>query len=149
MVSCGENPTQFSNEALQEGFTNLNDEEVTFQSILDTHKGRKILIDVWASWCGDCITGLPSLKKLQKENQDIAYVFLSLDKNVKSWRKGIDRFQIEGDHYFMKAGKKAEFGDFLDLWWIPRYVVVNEKGEITLFKATKITDKKILEAFKK
>lgn len=148
MVSC-EAPNQFSTEALQESFTSLNEQEVTFQTILDTHKGSKILIDVWASWCGDCITGLPDLKKLQRENPEIVYVFLSLDRNVKSWKKGIERFQIAGDHYFMKSGKKGEFGDFLNLWWIPRYVVVNEKGEITLFKATKITDKKILEALKK
>jgi hypothetical protein len=49
----------------------------------------------------------------------------------------------------MKAGKKGELGDFLNLWWIPRYVVLNELGEITLFKATKITDEKIVEALKK
>jgi hypothetical protein len=89
------------------------------------------------------------LKKLQKENPEVSYVFLSLDKTTNSWKKGIDRFQIKGEHYFMQEGKKGEFGDFLNLWWIPRYMVVNESGEITLFKATKITDKNILEALKK
>ena len=49
----------------------------------------------------------------------------------------------------MKEGKKGGLGDFLNLWWIPRYVVVNEIGEILLFKATKITDKNISEALKK
>ena len=49
----------------------------------------------------------------------------------------------------MMEGKKGASGDFLNLCWIPRYVVVNESGEITLFKATKITDKNILEALKK
>lgn len=146
--SC-ERPTQFSEEALQETFISLSKEDVTFQSILEKHKGKKILIDVWASWCRDCIVRLPELKKLQKENPEVSYVFLSLDKTENSWQKAINRFKIEGDHYFMKSGKKGEFGDFLNLWWIPRYVVVNENREITLFKATKITDKKIIEAFKK
>ncbi len=148
-LSCGEDPTQFSNEALQETFTNFDQEEVTFQYILDKHKGKKILIDIWASWCKDCVVNFPNLKKLQKENPEIAYVFLSLDRSEKSWKKGVDRYQLKGDHYFMKEGKKASFGDFLNLWWIPRYVVVSESGEITLFKATKITDKNILLAFKK
>ncbi len=48
----------------------------------------------------------------------------------------------------MAEGKKGTFGKFLGLWWIPRYVVVNEFGEIILFKATKITDKNILKALK-
>lgn len=148
LVGC-ENPTQFSSEALQEKFINLNQEEVSFETILDTYKGKKILIDVWASWCRDCIVSLPNLKKLQKENPDVAYVFLSLDRGTNSWKNAIKRFKIKGDHYYMKEGKKGEFGDFLNLWWIPRYVVVNESGEISLFKATKITDKNILQALKK
>ena len=36
----------------------------------------------------------------------------------------------------MAEGKKGTFGKFLGLWWIPRYMVINESGEITLFKAT-------------
>lgn len=148
LTSC-EKPTQFSEEALQETFTSLGKEDVTFQSILEKHKGKKILIDIWASWCRDCIVRLPELKNLQKENPDVSYVFLSLDKSLNSWQKAIDRYKIEGDHYFMKSGKKGEFGDFLNLWWIPRYVVVDENKEITLYKATKITDKNISEALKK
>ena len=146
--SC-EAPTQFPEEALEEAFLNRNNEELLFKDILEKHKGEKILIDVWASWCKDCIVGLPNLKKLQSENPNVRYVFLSLDRSSKSWKRGIDRFQIEGDHYFMKEGKKGALGKFLDLWWIPRYIVVDESGGIALFKATKITDKKILEALKK
>jgi len=148
-LSCGENPRQFTKEALQEKFTDLDQQEVTFQEILTKHQGEKILIDIWASWCKDCIVSLPDLKKTQTENPEINYVFLSLDRSIASWKRGISRFQIKGDHYFIKQGKKGELGEFLNLWWVPRYLVVNELGEIELFKATKITDKNILEALKK
>ena len=147
VCSC-ETPTQFSEEALQENFLDWNENNVTFEDIVNQYKGKKVLIDVWASWCRDCIVGLPDLRKVQKENPDVIYLFLSLDKTTNSWKRAITRFNITGEHYYMKAGKKGEFGDFLNLWWIPRYVVVNEKGEITLFKATKITDKNIVEALK-
>ncbi|MFD2568959.1 TlpA family protein disulfide reductase [Pseudotenacibaculum haliotis] len=147
--SCSKAPTEFSEKALGEILLNRNNEEVLFKDILEKYRGEKILIDVWASWCKDCIIGLPNLKKLQSENQNVQYVFLSLDRTSKSWKRGVDRFQIKGDHYFMKEGKKGALGEFLNLWWIPRYVVVDESGRIALFKATKITDKKILEALKK
>ena len=39
-----------------------------FQNILLKHQGKKILIDIWASWCRDCVVTLPELKKLQQEN---------------------------------------------------------------------------------
>ncbi|MGB1169474.1 MAG: TlpA family protein disulfide reductase [Flavobacteriaceae bacterium] len=143
-----EMPTQFSNEALQDKFTSIDGQEYTLNTILTKHKGEKILIDIWASWCRDCIVTLSELKKLQQENPEVHYVFLSLDKSKKNWLKAVDRLKIKGDHYYMKTGKKGTFGRFLGLWWIPRYIVVNELGEIIVFKATKITDKNILKALK-
>ena len=45
--------------------------------------------------------------------------------------------------------KKGDLVEFLNVSWIPRYIVVNEKGEITLFKATDASDKDIIRALKK
>jgi thiol-disulfide isomerase/thioredoxin len=143
--SC-ESPTQFTEESVQEVFLDLNENKIVFKDIIKQYKGEKVLIDVWASWCADCIVGLPNLKAFQKEHPHVKYLFLSLDNTAQRWKKAIDQYQIKGDHYFMKEGKKGPLGDFLNLWWIPRYVVVNEQGDIALFKATKITDKNIAEA---
>ena len=147
-IGC-EKPTHFTQQSLEEVFMNFSQEEQTFESILKKHKGKKILIDVWASWCKDCLVGLPDLLKLQSEAPEVVYVFLSLDKTVPRWKRAIEHYQIKGDHYFMMQGNHGEFAKFINLWWIPRYMVVDEKGEIILFKATKITDKKIINALKK
>ncbi len=147
MIGC-KTPTQFSDSSLQEKFTNTNLEEQTFESILSKHSGKKILINIWASWCRDCIVGLPHFKKLQQENPEVVFVNLSLDKSLVKWKQALDRYQIRADHYYLSQGKKGDFGKFINLWWIPRYMVVNETGDIILYKATKITDKKIVEALK-
>lgn len=143
------NPTTFTKESLTEKFITLEGKEITIGEVLSQYKGKKVLIDIWASWCKDCIVGLPNLKKFQREHTDVVYVFLSLDRNMESWKKAIDRFDIEGVHYFMQEQKEGAFGEFLGLWWIPRYVVLDEKGNISLFKATKITDQNIVQALKK
>ena len=147
IIGC-QSPTRFTKEVLNEKFVSIAQQDVTFQNILLKHQGNKILIDIWASWCRDCIVTLPELKKLQQENATVHFVFLSLDKSKERWIRAINRLKIKGDHYYMAKGKKGAFGKFLGLWWIPRYVVVDELGEITLFKATKITDKNILKALK-
>ena len=147
IIGC-HNPTRFSKEALNEKFVSISQQDVRFQKILKKHQGNKILIDIWASWCSDCIITLSELKQLQQENPKVHFVFLSLDKSKERWVKAINRLKIKGDHYFMAEGKKGTFGKFLGLWWIPRYVVVDEFGEIVVFKATKITDKNILKALK-
>ena len=92
---------------------------------------------------------MPKLKELQKDNPEIVYVFISTDRNFSSWVRGINKYKLEGNHYFMKAGMDSDFGDFLNSNWIPRYMVVNENGFVDLFKATKVTDPRIVKALKK
>lgn len=142
-------PAQFSGKALNDTFITLDEKEVTFKEIINKYKGKKVVIDVWASWCKDCIVGMPKVKKLQKEYPDVVFLFLSLDKSVKKWKKGIERFNLTGEHYFMQSGWKGDFGNFLNLDWVPRYLVVDKTGAIQLFKAIKATDKKVVEALKK
>ncbi len=146
-ISCkAQEPTEFSEKALQDTFITLKGESVTFQSILDAHKGKTVLIDIWASWCGDCIKGMPKVKALQANYPDVSYVFLSLDKGVDNWKKGIKKFEVEGSHYFMQSGWKGDFGTFVNLDWIPRYMVVDKQGTIKVFKAVKANDKQIKQA---
>ena len=139
---------KFSEEALQDQFINFDGNSVSFKSILDKHIGRDILIGVWASWCKDCIKSLPKLQELQRSYPNIDYIFLSLDKSQKAWRRGIERYNLEGEHYFMSSGWKGAMGDFLNLDWIPRYLLVNAEGEIVVFKATKLNDKNLLKNLK-
>jgi len=143
-------PTLFSEKALQDSFLSLDGKSIKFQEILKKHKGKKILIDVWASWCADCIKGMPTIEKIQKEFPEIVFLFISVDKNGKGWKNGIKKHTIKGEHYNLPKGmKNGDFVDFLNLNWIPRYLVVDEQGGVTLFKATKSSDKKIVEALKK
>ncbi|MEH6536330.1 MAG: TlpA disulfide reductase family protein [Psychroserpens sp.] len=141
-------PTAFSEDALKDTFINPKGESVSLESILETYKGKTILIDVWASWCRDCIVGLPNLKALQKEYDEVAYVFLSMDKTQKSWKNGIEKYGIVGEHYFMTSGWNSAFSKFVDLDWVPRYMVVDKEGNIKLFRAIKANDPKIKEHLK-
>jgi thiol-disulfide isomerase/thioredoxin len=145
--SCNkEVPTQFSDEALNEIFIAVTGEEVTFQSILEAHKGKTIVIDIWATWCRDCIEEMPRIKSLQKETTDVDYVFLSLDRTIKSWKKGIETYNLKGDHYFMPSGWDGPFVDFIDLDWISRYMVIGPEGNIKLFKAIKVNNTNLRES---
>jgi len=141
-------PTSFSEEALKDTFVNSEGEAVRFKSILETYKGKTILIDVWASWCRDCIVGLPNLKAIQKEYDEVVYLFLSMDKTQKSWKNGIKKYDIEGVHYYMASGWDSAFSKSIDLDWVPRYMIVDGEGNIKLFRAIKASDPKIKEHLK-
>ncbi|WP_299889197.1 thioredoxin-like domain-containing protein [uncultured Lacinutrix sp.] len=134
---------KFSKEALADVFIDQEGSNVMFSDILKKYEGKQIFIDIWASWCKDCIKGMPKVKQLQNNNPDTVFLYLSLDKSLQSWKRGIEKHQVEGEHYYMKSGWKGEFATFLDLDWIPRYLIINKSGDITLFRAIKADDKNI------
>jgi len=54
VFSCvSEKPKQFSKEVNLEMLIGLDNSKITLGEIIYNHKGKKILIDVWASWCKD------------------------------------------------------------------------------------------------
>ncbi len=154
VVSCqlGDPPVSFSEEALAEELMMLNGDIITLASVLDRNTGKIIVIDFWASWCKDCIIGMPKLKQLQEAYPGVAFVFLSLDRNETGWKRGIEKYKLQGKHYYMQSGMKGDLGRFVGLDWIPRYMVINKKREIKIFKAINAGDinvKKIIDKLSK
>lgn len=152
LISCSNTTpkTEFPKEALADKLLALDGSETTLGEVLERYKGRTVVIDIWASWCGDCIKGLPLVKALQEQTKEdnIKYLFLSLDKKQSAWKNAIKKRNIDGDHYFIPSGWKGPIGNAVDLDWIPRYMVVGKDGKIKLYKAVKANDIKILEAIK-
>ena len=147
ILSCKaqETPTQFSEAALNDTFVTLSGESIAFKEILEANKDKTLVVDVWASWCKDCISGMPKVKDLQKKYKNAGFIFLSLDKTQEAWKKGIEKYNVNGKHYFMQSGWKGSFGEFIQLDWIPRYMVIAPNGSIKLFKAIEADEKKIKE----
>lgn len=142
-------PNSFSEEALNDTMVTLDETALSFKEVLKAHQGKKVLVNVWASWCRDCIVSLPKLSLLQANNPDISYVFISADRTKVAWKRALKKYKIKGTHYFMENGMHGGFGDFLNSNWIPRYLVLSENGFVDLFKAKKITDPRIANALKK
>ena len=55
--SCTSNAqkTEFSKKALSETLLATDGSQVAFKDILKKYKGKTLVIEVWASWCGDCV----------------------------------------------------------------------------------------------
>ncbi|MFG4005168.1 TlpA family protein disulfide reductase [Flavobacterium aquidurense] len=147
--SCSQaQKTSFSKEALSEKLLATDDSQVTFKNILKKYKGKTLLIEVWASWCGDCVKAMPQLKELQANNPDVSYLFLSADKTADKWKAGIEKHDLKGDHFMMNDGMKGVFGKAIDLDWIPRYIIIDKTGKIVLYRAIEKDFAKINETLK-
>ena len=138
----------FSEEALSQKLLSTDESQVVFKEILNKYKGKTLVIEVWASWCGDCVKAMPKVKELQANNPDVSYLFISADKTADKWKIGIEKHQLKGDHYMMNDGMKGVFGKSIDLDWIPRYIILDKTGKIVLYRAIETDFDKINETLK-
>ena len=148
--SCTSNAqkTKFSEEALSETLLAIDGSQVAFKDILKKHKGKTLVIEVWASWCGDCIKAMPKVKELQANNPEVDYVFISMDKTVDKWKAGIEKHEMKGDNFMANDQMKGVFAKAIDVDWIPRYIILDKKGKIVLYRAIETDFDKINETLK-
>jgi len=54
------------------------------------HRGRPVVLTLWATWCEPCVKEFPSLAALARERKDVAFVSVSIDE--PSDRKTVEAF---------------------------------------------------------
>nr|WP_315188567.1 TlpA disulfide reductase family protein [uncultured Flavobacterium sp.] len=140
--------SSFSKEALSETLLATDNGQVPFKNIIKKHKGKTLVIEIWASWCGDCVKAMPKIKELQANNPDVDYAFISMDKTADKWKAGIEKHELKGEHYMANDQMKGVFGKAIDLDWIPRYIILDKTGKIVLYRAIETDFDKINETLK-
>jgi thiol-disulfide isomerase/thioredoxin len=60
---------------------------------LDDFKGKVVLLDFWATWCGPCREALPHMQKIAKnfQGQPLVVLSVSLDNNEEKWKEFITK----------------------------------------------------------
>ncbi|WP_396181024.1 thioredoxin-like domain-containing protein [Flavobacterium sp.] len=145
LTSC-QAQTEFSKESLTAKLINIENQGISFEEILKQNEGKTVVIEVWASWCSDCIKSMPQVKDLKEKYKEVAFINLSCDKTFDAWKSGIEKFEVSGDNFLIPDGMKGEFGTSIKLDWIPRFIVINKDGKIVLFRAIEKDFDKIIES---
>lgn len=95
-------------------------------------KGKVVLIDTWATWCGPCKVEIPHLKKLEEEmkGKNVHIVSISVDeeKDKEKWKKMIADENLGGLQLF--ASGWSEITQYYKITGIPRFLLFDKEGKI-------------------
>ncbi len=101
-------------------------------AVEDIRRGRYLLIDFWASWCGPCREENPNLVEAYEtyKNKGFEILGVSLDNNREKWLQAIEEDQLTWHHVSDLKGWKNEASDKYGVIAIPSNVLIDPGGTI-------------------
>lgn len=132
-----------ADKAINFTYPDINDKQVS----LTDFKGKLVLVDVWATWCGPCKREIPALKQLEEEfrGKDIVFMSVSVDemKDKEKWKKFVTDEGLAGVQLF--AGGWSDIAKNYQIKGIPRFMLFDKKGNIINVDAPRPSEPKLKE----
>jgi thiol-disulfide isomerase/thioredoxin len=127
-------------------FFSGKESEEKFTLFLKNNRGRVLYIDFWASWCKPCLKEMPASKALiEKYKGKIGFVYLSIDDDNDAWRAALKKYDLEkpflANHF--RIGPQSDAAILFDVNAIPRYLLIDKKGNFVDHNAKRPSDPKL------
>ena len=96
---------------------------------LSSFRGKYVLVDFWASWCGPCRKALPLVKKANEEfkNKGLQVIGVSVDKKTKDWEKALEEEKLP---YLQLHDPDGITGKLNNYDGIPFIILISPEGII-------------------
>lgn len=97
--------------------------------VLQEHRGKVVVLDFWATWCGPCIQWMPELEKIISDypREEVVLVAVNLLEEKEAIKASLERMQIEPTVLLDRDGVVA---DRYQATAIPQTVIIDQQGNV-------------------
>ena len=112
-------------------------------------KGKYLVIDVWATWCGPCKQESPYFEKLaiKYKGQNIQFAAISIDKQIDKWV--LDAKLKSKSVLQLHANDGDKFSADYDIQGIPRFMLIDDEGNVVNAEMPRPSDKTFEQVIRK
>jgi len=112
-------------------------------------KGKYLVIDVWATWCGPCKQESPYFEKLaiKYKGQNIQFAAISIDKQIDKWV--LDAKLKSKSVLQLHANDGDKFSADYDIQGIPRFMLIDDQGNVINAEMPRPSDKTFEQVIRK
>ena len=128
---------------LEMSFTASDGRKVDVQKM----KGKVVLVDFWASWCGPCIASLPEVIDLHKKynSKGFEIIGINMDKDQHLMEQVVHKFKMPWPQYFDGKGWGTKFALEYNINAIPSVWLVDKKGILRTMNARENMEQQITD----
>lgn len=103
-----------------------------FKYVTQRYHGKVLYIDIYATWCGPCIAEMEPSKQLRRlfADKDVVFIYLCLGSDRQRWIPTIDKYEIDGEHYFFDESATQLLLSAYNLAGYPSYMLVSTSGKL-------------------